>query len=58
MRIPMHPRSLIPIARCPADIVGGALAALVFIILFSLAIGAAALDVARLFNSVLPIATG
>jgi hypothetical protein len=53
MRIPMHARDLIPIARHDAEFVEGAIAALVLLAFLSLVLGAAAVDVARLIANVL-----
>jgi hypothetical protein len=53
MQILMHAKDLIPIARRDAEYFEGALAALILLAFLSLAIGAAAVDLARLVAAVL-----
>jgi hypothetical protein len=49
----MHMQDLLPMVRHDADLVEGAMAALIILAFLGLALGAAAIDMARLIASVL-----
>jgi len=53
MQILTHARDLIPVGRRDAEFFEGAIAALILLAFLGLAIGAAAVDVVRLFANVL-----
>ena len=56
--MPMDPRSLVPMSRRDVEAAQGAIATLIFIAFFTVAIGSVVLDISRLVASAFSVSAG